>query len=74
MRRSREAGEIYEYCGPSGSEQEAVRDDLRDIWSFVWHHDLDDDLKSAVNYLEKESIFITSIELKETVFDVKSNY
>lgn len=57
LTRSRDAGEIYELCGPSGSEYADIRTDLQDMWSFLWHHDLDDDVESAINSLVEQEIF-----------------
>lgn len=60
VKRTWECGEIYECCGPSGSEQENIREDLKDICSFVWHHELEDDIKIAMDYLVEHSVFLPS--------------
>ncbi|GJJ14209.1 hypothetical protein Clacol_008471 [Clathrus columnatus] len=55
LTRSRDVGEIYEFRGPSGDNQTGIRKDLENMWSFVWHHDLGDDVRTATEYLEEIS-------------------
>jgi len=51
------AGEIYEHFGPSGATLEGFQKDLDGIWSWVWHHDLDEDFADAVKFLEDRQVF-----------------
>ncbi|KAI0784966.1 hypothetical protein C8Q75DRAFT_723504 [Abortiporus biennis] len=52
------AGNSYEGHGKSGYSIEGVRKDLTGIWDGVWHHDLNQDVRAAVNYLEQNGAFV----------------
>ncbi|KAF8590394.1 FAD/NAD(P)-binding domain-containing protein [Ramaria rubella] len=54
LKASYAAGEVYERVDCSF---EKIRQDLAGIWEFVWHHDLDDDFRAAVAYLEERQVF-----------------
>ena len=49
--------EIYEGRGPSGFSSEGLTKDLTGNWDYVWHHDLDGDIKAAVLRLQNDGIF-----------------
>ncbi|EMD41848.1 hypothetical protein CERSUDRAFT_90429 [Gelatoporia subvermispora B] len=49
---SENIGEIYDGCGEHGLTQEGIRKDLDGKWSPVWHHDMQDDLREAIQWLE----------------------
>ncbi|KIJ31478.1 hypothetical protein M422DRAFT_266856 [Sphaerobolus stellatus SS14] len=45
------AGEVYELAGPSGPNLHEVRNDLTNKYDFVWHHDLNQDVRTAFSIL-----------------------
>ena len=51
------SGEIYEQAGPSGPSLEGMRRDLVNNWKFVWHHDLEEEFRSALKVLEDKQVF-----------------
>jgi len=53
LRGSYAAGEIYELAGPSGGTLEDVKNDLVGLWNFVWHHDLEEDVRQAIHLVEQ---------------------
>ena len=50
-------GEIYEGRGPSGFSSEGLTKDLPGNWDYVWHDDLDGDIKAAILRLQNDGIF-----------------
>lgn len=57
------AGEIYEFAGPSGPTVGGVRKDLEGIWEFVWRHDLDEDIRTAIKFLEDKQAFKVDVDV-----------
>jgi salicylate hydroxylase len=57
LQASSATGEIYELAGPSGPTLEGARKDLEGIWEFVWRHDLDEDFRTSVKFLEEKQAF-----------------
>ncbi|KAI0800722.1 salicylate hydroxylase [Fomes fomentarius] len=45
------AGRVYEHHGAHEPTPEGVKEDLQNINDPIWHHDLDDDLKAALQIL-----------------------
>ncbi|EED78110.1 predicted protein [Postia placenta Mad-698-R] len=45
------AGEIYDGYGEHGLSPQGIQEDLGGMWDRVWHHDVEDDVKSAVSWL-----------------------
>ncbi|KAI0060945.1 FAD/NAD-P-binding domain-containing protein [Artomyces pyxidatus] len=55
--RSKTAGDIYEGHGLSGTSPEARRADLDQILDPIWHHDLDADVETSLNWLRETGAF-----------------
>ena len=51
------AADIYEGYGEHGRSNEGKVQDLTGLWSFVWHHNADDDYSEAIKVLQERGIF-----------------
>lgn len=54
---SEDTGNTYDGCGKHGFTPEGIRADLNNQWSPVWHHDVNVDIQSAVQWLQEIGIF-----------------
>ena len=41
-------GDIYEQRGPGGGAKPQIREQLRDMYDPIWHHDLKEEVKRTV--------------------------
>ncbi|KAI0363533.1 FAD/NAD(P)-binding domain-containing protein [Pilatotrama ljubarskyi] len=53
------AGMTYDFHGQQGSTVHALRGELQDLWTPVWHYNLDGDLASAISLLHQIGAFKT---------------
>lgn len=51
------AGNTYEGRGKHGFTVEGLREDLHEQWEPVWRHELTDDLRVALTYLQETAVF-----------------
>ncbi|OCH96428.1 FAD/NAD(P)-binding domain-containing protein [Obba rivulosa] len=54
---SERAGEIYDGCGKHGLSAEGIQTDGDGQWSPVWHHDMNDDMQTALQWLKDTGVF-----------------
>lgn len=45
---SQTTGDVYEMRGPGGGTIPQIREQLTDMYHFIWHHDLKGEVDSAV--------------------------
>lgn len=57
--RSQQAGNAYEGHGASGPgfTKEGLMKDVIGQWDDIWHHDLDEDVEKAVEWLKEADAF-----------------
>ncbi|KZT08533.1 FAD/NAD(P)-binding domain-containing protein [Laetiporus sulphureus 93-53] len=53
---SMRAGEIYDGWGEHGLSAEGVEQDIKRMWDPVWHHDINDDVRDAVEGLKDAGV------------------
>ena len=58
--RSRWAGSVYDYNSPAGRSPEAIRQDMRDKYHSIWHHDLEADIEEAIQSLRTAGHYTSS--------------
>lgn len=57
QRGSQRSGDIYDGYGQSGLTKEGIRKDAEGQWDEVWHHDLGEDVRRAVEWLREQGAF-----------------
>ncbi|KAH9835875.1 uncharacterized protein C8Q71DRAFT_797371 [Rhodofomes roseus] len=53
------AGKIYDGWGDHGVSAEGIAQDIGTQWAPVWFHDVDDDIRAAVDELKLEDAFVS---------------
>ena len=54
---SRYAGSVYDFQGSHGTTAEGIREDLRNMYDPVWHHDMAADLERAIALLRESGAY-----------------
>lgn len=58
LERSTEMGNIYDNYGENGYSAQELGEHIAGMWEDVWHHDLDQELTEAAEWLKKNGVFV----------------